>query len=171
MSFNNIYIYYQYSNCINKTNELLTESLETKIFDPIKCAELQLLSISLNDNNNDIFLEIKFILNIITSYLAAFSQSSITESDLELLILIEYILYILNYVLSYSYQELAIANNEDFTLPQVEYILNGPSPLVVLNSNLKISFYELHIDNKYSLLNSLKNTSIHEWTTLNILNK
>lgn len=171
MAFDNIYIYYQYSNCINKTNELLTESLETKIFDPIKCAELQLLSISLNDNDNDIFLEIKFILNVISSYLAAFSQSGISESDLELLLLIEFVLYILNYVLSYSYQELAIANNEDFTLPQVEYILNGPSPLVVLNSNSKISFYQSSIEDKHSILNLLNNNSIHKWTTLNILNK
>jgi hypothetical protein len=167
MTLNDIYIYYQYSNCIVKTKGLINFSLKTNKFDPIKCAELQLLTISLNNNDNDIFLTIKFILNIIGSYLAAFSQSGISESDLELLIEIDFVLYLLSYILSYSYQELAIANNQDFSVSEIDYILNNPPSLDTLNSSLKINFYESSIEDKYTFLNLIKNSPIYEWSSIN----
>jgi hypothetical protein len=156
-------LYYPYSACLNETFLFLINSVETKNFDSLECARLQLLSVSLKDIDDDIFVGIKELLNIINSYLAALSQSEFNDINYLLFVFV-FILYLSMYFLLLSYKELALGNNQDFSLEQVNYILGSE----FLVSNKKLS-----LDNnpKYNKLYELNNININKDEICVLLNK
>ena len=125
MSFKELNLYYQYANCINETNNFYNKSLITRFFSPEEASNLQLLSISLQEVENENFLLIKILLNIINSYSAQFSQSEFDSLDFELIQIIIFVLYIIIEFLEVSYQELSDSHQQNLVISQIQYILEG----------------------------------------------
>jgi hypothetical protein len=162
MSFKVLNLYYQYANCISETNNFYKKSLITHFFSSEEASNLQLLSISLpnsNDESEDFILS-KELLNIINSYSAQFSQSDFDSLDFEF---IEYILYVLTIiikVLELNYKELSDIHEQDLLETQIHFILEGIPLLFEVNKELKSS-NEVNIINKEAFLNKLnENKSI-----------
>ena len=167
MHVENLNQFYQYANCIIQIQKVIETGLT-----PEDCSRLQLLSISLADSENQIFGLIKTLLNIITSYLAANSQNGLDDILFEIL----FILLIMLFVLSLIYQELALENNQDFTLDQIFYILTGIVADTDLQLKLKYSAVNpsadhnlllLNIkDSNEEMLNKFINTRPSEWKSI-----
>jgi hypothetical protein len=128
MSFKVLNLYYQYANCISETINFYKKSLIVRFFSAEEASNLQLLSISLsdsNDNSND-FILIKELLNIINSYSAQFSQSDFDSLDFEF---IEFILFILttiiHQILELNYKKLSDEYQQDLIETQIHFILEG----------------------------------------------
>jgi hypothetical protein len=132
MSFKVLNLYYQYANCISETINFYKKSLILRFFSPEEASNLQLLSISLPDsndnsnNNSDDFILIKELLNIINSYSAQFSQSDFDSLDFEF---IEFILFILTIIiheiLELNYKKLSDEYQQDLIETQIHFILEG----------------------------------------------
>ena len=150
MSFKVLNLYYQYANCISETNNFYKKSLITRFFSPEEASNLQLLSISLPDSNDnsDDFILIKELLNIINSYSAQFSQSDIDSLDFER---IEFILFILtiiiHQILELNYKKLSDEYQQDLLETQIHFILEGIPLLFVPNKE--------NVINKETILNKL----------------
>ena len=160
MSFKELNLYYQYANCINETNNFYNKSLITRFFSPEEASNLQLLSISLQEVENENFLLIKILLNIINSYSAQFSQSEFDSLDFELIQIIIFVLYIIIEFLEVSYQELSDSHQQNLVISQIQYILEGIPLLFFPNMKLK-SLNEANDIEKQMVLNKLnENESI-----------
>ena len=146
MSFKVLNLYYQYANCISETNNFYKKSLITRNFSPEEASNLQLLSISLPDSNDDSedFILAKELLNIINSYSAQFSQSDFDSLDFEFIEFILYVLTIVIKVLELNYKELSDIHEQDLLETQINFILEG-IPL----------FFEPNNINKEGIFNKL----------------
>ena len=127
MSFRVLNLYYQYANCISETSDFYKKSLITRFFSPEEASNLQLLSISLPDSNDDSedFILAKELLNIINSYSAQFSQSDFDNLDFEFIEFILYVLTIIIKVLELNYKELSDIHEQDLLETQINFILQG----------------------------------------------
>jgi hypothetical protein len=86
--------YYDYAFCINKTLNAFRRALN-KGFDSKIGSELQLLTISLNDSKINIFITIKFLLNIVNSIYAQNCVDNKSTPVIEL----AFIIFFLNIIL------------------------------------------------------------------------
>ena len=118
-------LHYNYSLCIDEIQTTIINVLDNNVIDPTICAHLQLLSISLYDIDTYYFIPIKFLLNYITSFLASLCNRTISDDDYFILLLFEYIIFIMINVLIESYNEIALMNEQEFTTSQINYILGG----------------------------------------------
>ena len=160
MSFKELNLYYQYANCINETNNFYNKSLITRFFSPDEASNLQLLSISLQEVENDYFLLMKLLLNIINSYSAQFSQSEFDSLDFELIQIIIFVLYIIIEFLEVSYQELSDSHQQNLVISQIQYILEGIPLLFFPNMKLKSLNEANDIEKQMVLYKLIENESI-----------
>lgn len=163
MSFRELNLYYQYANCISETNNFYKKSLITKKFSPEEASNLQLLSISLqnsNDDSNEYFMLMKELLNIINSYSAQFSQTEFESLDYALIEEIIFVLYLLIKILESYYKELSDSHQQNLIMTQIEFILEGIPLLFLPNKELK-SLNDVNNIDKEAILNRLnENESI-----------
>ena len=132
--------YYQYASCINKNFYYNLEFINNNKIDPVKVSELQLLSISLMDVEDTDFNFMKELLNILNSYLAAFSlENNITDNVFEFLSLFTFILYLLLLILSFKYGDLANQKGQVFDESQLNYIFTGNLIINSYQSNMKLN--------------------------------
>lgn len=154
MSFKELNLFYQYANCINESSNFYNKSLITRIFSPEEASNLQLLSISLQEVEDDYFLLMKFLLNIINSYSAQFSQYEFESLDYALIEEIIFILYLLVKILELYYKELSDSHQQNLIMSQIEFILEGIPLLFSPNKELK-SLNEANNIDKGAVLNKL----------------
>ena len=147
--------YYKYSYCIIQTESIIRNYLQTLELNSNDCSRLQLLAISLDDVNDELFQIIKIILNILNSNLASLCQREITDEDIFLLNIILFVIFLMIYFLSLSYQTLALNNNQDLTVEQIYYILSG------YNMNQQLRMKRQEIDN--DILIKISNLPVSEW--------
>jgi hypothetical protein len=155
MSFKVLNLYYQYAYCISETNNFYKKSLITRFFSPDEASNLQLLSISLPDLNDDSedFILAKELLNNINSYSAQFSQSDFDILDFEFIEFILYVLTIIIKVLELNYKELSDIQEQNLLETQVHFILEGIPLFFQPNKG--------HVIDKEAVLNKLnENESI-----------
>jgi hypothetical protein len=113
--------YYDYAFCTNKTLNAFIDALN-KGFDSKIGSELQLLTISLIDSNNDIFSIIKFLLNIINSL---YAQNCVNNSTPTIeLVFITFLLNIILFSIKQTYKITAKKNKINFNDEQINYIFN-----------------------------------------------
>ena len=159
MSFRVLNLYYQYANCISETSDFYKKSLITRFFSPEEASNLQLLSISLPDSNDDLedFILAKELLNIINSYSAQFSQSDFDNLDFEFIEFILYALTIIIKVLELNYRELSNIQEQNLLETQVHFILEGIEIFFEPNKE-----HVIHKEAVFNKLNENKSISSNE---------
>lgn len=161
MTYNKLNQYYQYSYCINFAKDIITKTYDTNQITSFDSEKLQLLSISLeeiNDENFNLFNVIKEIMNILSSYFALLSvRGMIDQDNIELLYFIDFILYILSEFLVYDYYDYSQLNGQDLSLSQINYVLNGSSPILYSSRRSSEEF------DKKELVQNIVKIPLNEW--------
>ena len=160
--------YYDYAFCTNKTLNAFIYALNNG-FDSKVGTELQLLTISLIDSNNDIFFIIKFLLNIINSL---YAQNCVNNSTptIELAFII-FFLNIILFSIKQTYNIHAQENNIIFNDDQINYIFNFNNNItkknllefknIIKNKKLSPRWNSINNDKKVFYLDLIKKFEKH----------
>jgi hypothetical protein len=123
MSYQNVFIYYDYANVIKGTLDSIILFNSEKEVTPSVVSEIQLKTVRLEDSDIFVLVIIKEVLTLIGSALALFASSN-TYDPFQLFSLI-FLLNILLFLLSLLYLDLSTQSGFNFSPSDINFILVG----------------------------------------------
>ena len=175
MTFEQLSILYTYSSYNVKLLNIVRNAIDTNTLSPSEINDLQLLTSQLPDGiiDNEVLIIIKYLYQIIASYLAACSNNGIeTSSSIITLDDILYVIFIINIFFIEIYTNIANDNSITLSVEQVNFILNANEipfyPYPLLYSNNQLNYQSFSYDDKKNYIYKLGQTPINEWNKIKV---